>query len=91
VQRLRGAPGDLPGAQARAHVLFKQMDAHLARRSFLLGEALSLADIANYAYVALAPEGGIALDGYGYLRAWLARIEATPRFVPMLRTAVPLT
>ena len=80
--------GDLEGAQARAHDLFRVMNAHLTGRDFLLGSALSLADIANYAYVARAPEGGIALDEYPELRAWLARIEATPRFVPMPETPV---
>ena len=35
---------------------------------------------------ALAPEGGIELDEYPALRAWLARSEAVPRFEPMPRS-----
>jgi glutathione S-transferase len=81
-------PGDLQAAQSRAHALFRSMDAHLALRSFLLGSELSLADIAHYAYVAHAPEGGVALDEYSHVRAWLGRIEATPRFVGMPKSPV---
>jgi glutathione S-transferase len=81
------SPADLPAAQARAHALFRVMNAHLAARPFLLGSELGLADVSNYAYVAHAPEGGVALDEYPNLRAWIARVEATPRFVPMKRAA----
>ncbi|MEO8182384.1 MAG: glutathione S-transferase N-terminal domain-containing protein [Deltaproteobacteria bacterium] len=79
--RLFGSPLDLPAAQARAHALFALMNRHLTERAFLLGSELGLADVANYAYVARAPEGGVELDEYPLLRAWLGRIEATPGFV----------
>ena len=36
-----------------------------------------------YSYVAAAPEGGISLDRYPSVRAWLRRIEGLPQFVPM--------
>jgi len=81
--RLFRRPLDIALAQQRAHGLFQVMNAHLAERAYLLGTELTLADVANYAYSARAPEGGISLDEYPELRAWLARIEATPRFVPM--------
>jgi glutathione S-transferase len=86
---LFGNPRPLEPARALAHALFRVMDAHLQRRAFLLGEKLGLADIANYAYSAHAPEGGIPLDDYPHLRAWLARVEATPGFVGMPRSAPP--
>jgi glutathione S-transferase len=81
--RLFNSPLDLGAAQARAHALFRVMDAHLAACTFLLGAELGLADIANYSYVAHAPEGGVSLDEYPHLRAWVARVEATPRFIGM--------
>jgi len=83
VHLLFGKPLDLPAVQAYSHALLRVVNAHLSGRRFLLGDALSLADVANYAYVARAPEGGVALDEYPHVRGWLARIEATPRFVPM--------
>jgi glutathione S-transferase len=84
--RLFNSPVDVVPARQRAHALFAVMNAQLTARSYLLGESLTLADIANYAYTARAPEGGVELDEYPALRAWLARIEAVPRFVPMPRS-----
>ena len=83
---LFGSPIDVRAAQERAHALLRVMEAHLGPRRFLLGDELTLADIANYAYTAHAPEGGVELSDYPALRAWLARIEGTPRFVAMPRS-----
>jgi glutathione S-transferase len=66
--------------------LFGQIEAHLAGRQWLVGDGPTLADVAMYTYTALAPEGGISLDGFRLLRDWLARVEALPRFLPMRRT-----
>ena len=82
-------PGDVTPARQRAHTLLSSMDAVLAQRPFLLGAELSLADVANYAYTAHAPEGGVRLDEYPHVRAWLARVESTPRFVAMPRSPLP--
>lgn len=49
----------------------------------------TIADLACYSYVAHAPEGGISLDGYSSVRAWLRRIEGLPQFVPMPGCPVP--
>ncbi len=66
--------------------LFGQVEAHLAGRQWLVGDGPTLADVAMYSYTAVAPEGGVALDGFPLLHAWLARVEALPGFVPMPRT-----
>jgi glutathione S-transferase len=86
---LFGRPQDIQAARRAAHVLFSTMDTHLSGRDFLLGALLSLADIACYSYTAHAPEGGVRLDEYPALRAWLGRIEALPRFVPMPASPCP--
>ncbi len=75
---------------ARAHTLLKVMDAELGKTPFLVGNEPTIADIANYSYIAHAPEGNVSLDAYPNVRAWLARIEALPGFVGMPRTAVGL-
>lgn len=59
------------------------MEAELDARAFLAGAAPTLADLACYAYVAHAPEGGIALDPYPNIQAWIARVQALPGFIPM--------
>ena len=81
---------DSPEAIARAHALFEVMERQLGQSAFLAGSAPTLADIANYSYAARAPEGKVSLDACPKLRAWLVRIEALPRFVPMVQTAIGL-
>ncbi|RCL24125.1 glutathione S-transferase [Pseudomonas sp. AFG_SD02_1510_Pfu_092] len=75
---------------ARAHTLLKVIDAELANRSFLAGDTPTIADVANYSYIAHAPEGNVSLEPYANVRDWLARIEALPGFVAMPRTVIGL-
>jgi glutathione S-transferase len=85
--RLFNLPHDHARASAIAADLFAVMEQVLARQLFLTGPAPTIADLALYAYTALAPEGGISLAPYTAISAWLARIEALPGFVPMTRSA----
>lgn len=80
-------PDDVIG---RAHGLLKVMDAQLAARHFLVGNSATLADIAGYSYISAAPEGNVDLAPYPNVRAWLARVEALPGFVPFQKTPVGL-
>ena len=52
------------------------LDRALADRSFLVGEALSLADISLVAYSRVADEGGFDLDVYPHLGRWIGLVEA---------------
>lgn len=61
------------------------MEGHLADNDFFVDGDHSLADIALYAYTHTADEGGFDLSGYAAVREWLARVEATPGYVPMKR------
>jgi glutathione S-transferase len=90
IMALFGLATDPADTVARSHALLSVMDIHLAPQSFLAGPSATLADLANYAYVAHAPEGSVSLDPYPHLRSWLARVEALPGFVPMARTPVGL-
>ena len=60
----------------RGHAALRLMEGALEGRTFLVGEALSLADVALVAYTRLAPEGGFDLAPYPAVRAWIARVEA---------------
>ncbi|MDR7306132.1 glutathione S-transferase [Rhodoferax saidenbachensis] len=73
----------------RAHSLLAVMEATLQHTNYLTGDRPTLADIANYSYTAHAPEGRVTLDASPHVRAWLARIEALPGFVPMVKTPLP--
>ncbi|WP_161893452.1 glutathione S-transferase family protein, partial [Pseudomonas juntendi] len=48
----------------RAHTLLKVIDAELAKSPFLAGDTPTIADIANYSYIAHAPEGNVSLEPY---------------------------
>ena len=85
---LLGAKLDHERCKTIAHQLYTVVDAHLAARSFLVGDGPTIADVALYSYTVLAPEGGIALEPYPHVRAWLGHIEALPGFLPMQRTKV---
>ena len=90
VIQLFKSPASPDEAIARAHGLLGVMEAQLAKTPFLTGDTATLADIANYSYVAMAPEGNVSLDAYPGVRAWLSRIESLPRFVPMVQTPIGL-
>ena len=61
------------------------MERHLGSngRELLVGDSLSLADLALYAYTHVADEGGFELDRYPATRRWLARVAAEPGHVPI--------
>jgi glutathione S-transferase len=82
-------PGDLKRAKQIAAVLLRFMDDHLKDRSFLAAEHPTIADLACYSYVAHAPEGGIALEAYSSVLAWLRRVEALPHFKPIPPSPIP--
>lgn len=74
-------PEKLEAWRAGGHRAIGAMERHLEGRAFLVGDRLSLADISLYAYTHVAPEGGIGLDPYPAVRAWLERVAAEPGHV----------
>ena len=59
------------------------LDEHLRERTWLVGEAFSIADISLYAYTHLADEGGFDLGFDLSVRAWLKRVAAQPGHIPI--------
>jgi glutathione S-transferase len=57
----------------------------LAGRSWLVGEAMTIADIALLPYTRLAHEGGFDLSGRPDVRAWIGRCEETLGLEPARR------
>jgi glutathione S-transferase len=81
-----GAKIDAEHAVAIAERLLTHMNNALAGQKFLLGAEPTIADVALFTYTAHAPEGGVALEPYPNVRAWIANVEALPGFVAMPRT-----
>lgn len=84
-----GAPGDPAQAAALSRRLLGCMEGHLKDRTWLAVAHATIADLACYAYVAHAPEGGVALRGFPAVRAWIDRVRALPHFTPMIDLPLP--
>jgi glutathione S-transferase len=65
-----------PRVVERGKAALARMNAALDGRDFLVGPALTLADIALVAYTRMAPDGGFALCDYPAVEAWVRRVEA---------------
>ena len=61
----------------------KLMDEHLARREWLVGDRISVADICLFAYTHVADEADFELELYPGVVAWMERIMRHPKHVPM--------
>jgi glutathione S-transferase len=85
-----GAPLDTQDAMARSHALLAVMERELGRRTFLVGDSATFADVANYGYIVNAPEGNVSLSDYPNVQTWLRRVEALPGFVPFQTTEAGL-
>jgi glutathione S-transferase len=64
-----------PALIAKAEAALALMERALAGRPYLVGEELSLADIALVAYTRFAHDGGFELADYPALEAWVRRVE----------------
>jgi len=60
--------------QERGHDALSLMNRHLATREWFVGNTLTIADIALYAYTHVADEGGFDLSRYPAVRTWLTRV-----------------
>jgi glutathione S-transferase len=65
-----------PDRVKRGHAALERMEQHLARTSWLVGDAVSLADVALLAYTRLAHEGGFDLARYPSIGRWIGDGEA---------------
>ena len=82
-----GSPPDRQAALEEKRIgCYKALDVmekQLGDNEFIAGPRYSIADIALYAYTHVADQGGFDLKDYPAVRAWLARVEGTPGYVPM--------
>ncbi|WP_019868200.1 glutathione S-transferase family protein [Methylovulum miyakonense] len=59
------------------------LERQLTHNDWLALDHITIADIAIYPYIALAPEANIDLTDYPTIIAWLRRIQALPNYVGM--------
>jgi len=73
----------IPAKRVAGEDALALMDEHLAAREWFVGDAVTLADIALYAYTHVAEAGCFRLRDRRNLCAWLDRIAALPAYVAM--------
>jgi len=73
----------LPDLLARGQRALTVMEQHLADRAFFVGDHLSLADLALFAYTHRAPGGGFDLAAYPAIGRWLDRCRTEPGVTEM--------
>ncbi len=74
---------DLDLAQQKAYQILQIFNEHLSRREWLECSRPTIADIACFPYIALAPQGKISLDAYPHVTAWINRIKDLPGYISM--------
>jgi glutathione S-transferase len=75
--------GRLEERTAAGYRALDAMERYLDGRRFFVGDGLSLADIALYAYTHVAREGDFDLERYPAIRGWLDRVAAEPGHIPI--------
>jgi glutathione S-transferase len=74
---------DVDQAREKAARILGLLESRLEQNAWLALDRPTIADIACMPYVALGHEGGVTLDAYPAIRAWIGRIKALPSFVAM--------
>ena len=64
-----------PDKVKRGHAALARMEQHLSGSPFLVGNTLTLADVALLAYTRVAHEGGFDLRDYSSVRRWVGEAE----------------
>ena len=74
---------ELPTLAEKGNAALGVMERHLDDRRFFVGEQLSVADIALYAYSHVADQGGFVLSRYPNVQDWLDRVAADEPHIPI--------
>ncbi|MET4292485.1 glutathione S-transferase [Bradyrhizobium sp. LB8.2] len=88
VYNLRGL-----ASQMREEIAYRQKDGYdaldkleswIENRNWLVGNGYTIADIAVFAYVSLAAEGGYLMERYPGILRWLDNVRSTEGWVPLI-------
>ncbi|NNC38521.1 MAG: glutathione S-transferase family protein [Acidimicrobiales bacterium] len=72
---------ELPALMKKGKAALDVMEGHLNNYDFFVGDKLSIADIALYAYTHVGEEGKFDLKSYKAIRAWLNRVKKHPNYI----------
>lgn len=69
--------------QLGGHKALAVMEKQLSTSPYLVGDALTTADISLYGYTHVADEGGFDLSRYPFVLAWIDRIQKNKNYIGM--------
>jgi glutathione S-transferase len=75
---------DINWTNQKAEFILTQLNQHLSNRQWLECERPTVADIAVFPYVALAPDGKISLEPYQHVLSWIERVKQLPGYIPVM-------
>jgi glutathione S-transferase len=73
----------VPEWHAKGNAALGVMESRLKSHDWLAGNDYSIADIALYAYTHSVADGGFDLKDFPAVSAWIARVAAQPRHLPL--------
>ena len=81
-------PADIDAVRSAGIRQLRQLEAHLTdqrfdAQTFLTGSTPTIADVACFPNVALAPDGGVSIDAYPAVRLWTRAVRSLPGFIEM--------
>lgn len=74
---------EIPVLHEKGYPALQIMEDQLKETNFLVGNSLTIADIALYAYTHKAPMGGFDMNRFPAINTWCERIEKTPNYIKM--------
>ncbi|MFH4432801.1 glutathione S-transferase family protein [Vibrio diabolicus] len=87
IQKYQGMPEhrleEYKSLQPGGHKALQIMELQLSKTKFLVGDNISIADIALYAYTHVADEGGFNLETYPNIERWIGVIRKLDCYVGM--------
>ncbi|NTJ43707.1 glutathione S-transferase family protein [Agrobacterium larrymoorei] len=88
LDRMLLVPGDIDALQKAGTAALRELEAGLAEQAirgqrYLAADRPTIADIACFPYVALAPDGNVSLDPYPTIRLWSRSLRSLPNFIEM--------
>lgn len=88
--RFKATSINLERALQKSEFILTQLNDHLAKHEWLELGHPTIADVAVFPYIALAPDGNIDLTPYPNVIAWSDRIKQLPGFVGMIGIELPI-
>lgn len=76
-------PATMQNLLDKGYAALGVMERQLQHTKFLVGDTVTIADIALYAYTHDCHKGGFSLENYPAIATWLRRIEALPGYISM--------